>query len=583
MNPAAEKMFGVPSREAKGLPVDVLIPERLREAHKQHVRSLGKTVLNRSMGAKGGLFGRRADGSEFPMEVSISQLELNYQKFYTVIVRDITERILAEKAIVDSEVNYRSIFNAVNDAIFVHDTETGQIVDVNQVMCEMYGFTRDEARNLGLGVLSSNEPPYTQEAALEWLRKAIEGEPQVFEWRARDKSGRLFWVEVSLRRSVIGGKKRLLAVVRDITYRKQAVEALHESEERFRMMADTAPVMIWLSGLDRQCTYFNKEWLDFTGRPMERELGFGWADGVHPNDVDHCLRTYNDSFERHEPFTMEYRLRRADGQFRWLYDSGRPRLSPSGKFLGYIGSCIDITDRKAAEQSLARLSGQLIRAREEECARIARELHDDLNQRMALVSIELDQLKQDPATPRKLREQVEEIMSRTAEISQEIHRMSYDLHPSRLIHLGLVAAVNSMCDELCTRHALKIEFSHEDLPATIPLDISLCLYRIVQECLNNVIRHSGAKKARIKLRGTEKEIRLRVSDSGSGFEIKSPRIKKGLGLLSMRERLRLIGGTISIESRPSHGTRIEATVPLERTGQEAEELSPIEKTQAAEG
>jgi signal transduction histidine kinase len=281
---------------------------------------------------------------------------------------------------------------------------------------------------------------------------------------------------------------------------------------------------------------------------------------------------------------MEFRLRRADGQFRWLYDSGSPRFSSSGRFLGYIGSCIDITERKAAEQSLARLSGQLIRAREEECARIARELHDDLNQRMALVSVELEQFKQNPPeTNAKLRKQIDGIMTQTVEISREIHRMSYDLHPSKLVHLGLVAAVNSMCDELSTRHGLKIEFSHEDLPATIPQDISLCLYRIVQECLNNVIRHSGAKKARIKLRGTGKEIRLRVSDSGSGFEIKSPRINKGLGLLSMRERLRLIGGTISIESRPSHGTRIDATVPLERTGQESEELSTNEKAQTAEG
>ena len=585
LNPAAEKMFGIGDRDAKGLPIDVLIPERFREAHKRHIQSLGKTNLRvRSMGAEGGVFGRRADGSEFPIEVSISQLELNGQKFYTVILRDITERLLAEQAIVQSEANYRSIFNAVNDAIFVHDTETGDILDVNQVMCEMYCVTPEEARNFGVGVLSSNEPPYTPEAAREWLRKAIEGEPQIFEWRARDKSGRLFWVEVSLKRAVIGGTERVLAVVRDITYRKQADEALRESEERFRMMADTAPVMIWLSGPDRKCTYFNREWLDFTGRTMERELGFGWADGVHPNDLDHCLRTYDASFGRHEPFTMEYRLRRADGQYRWLYDSGRPRFSSSGKFLGYIGSCIDITERKAAEQSLADLSGQLIRAREDECARIARELHDDLNQRMALISVELDQLKQKPpATPAKLRKQIQEIMSQTAEISREIHRMSYDLHPSKLVHLGLVAAVSSMCEELSKRHELKIEFSHDELPATIPQDISLCLYRIVQECLNNVIRHSGAKKALIEMRGTGEEIRLRVSDSGSGFEINSPSIKKGLGLLSMRERLRLIGGTITIKSRPSHGTRIDATVPLERTGQEIDGLAPSKKAEAAQG
>lgn len=454
-NEAAEKMFGCTEQEVIGQPLDRFIPERFREAHHRHISDFGDTkVTRKSVGSPGAIYGRRADGEEFPIEASISQIELHGQKFYTVILRDITER-------------------------------------------------------------------------------------------------------------------------------HQALEALRESEERFRNMAETAPVMIWIAGGDRGCIYINQQWLDFTGRTIEQELGDGWAASVHPDDYQRCLETYNTAFDLRQSFTMEYRLRGSDGRYRWIYDSGSPRQSPSGKFLGYIGSCIDITERKAAEEALVNLSGQLISAREDECARIARELHDDVNQRMALASMELDQLRQNPPDTRdKLRDRLKDVMSQIAETSREIHRMSYDLHPSKLVHLGLVAALRSLFEELHKRHGLKIDFSLEEMPGDLPRDVSLCLYRIAQECLNNVIKHSGAREAKVELRVTGSEIRLRVSDRGSGFEVGSPRAKNGLGLISMRERLRLVGGNISVDSEPSKGTRIDARVPLGRTGLEDRVLLADDKVLA---
>ena len=124
-------------------------------------------------------------------------------------------------------------------------------------------------------------------------------------------------------------------------------------------IVDVAPALVWMSGPDKQCTFFNKPWLDFTGRPIERELGYGWADGVHPDDLPTCLDTYSSAFDRRDPFKMEYRLRRHDGEYRWMLDAGVPLFSPDGSFAGYIGSCVDITERRHAEDALRRKEMEL--------------------------------------------------------------------------------------------------------------------------------------------------------------------------------------------------------------------------------
>src|SRR5690349_4382624 len=132
-----------------------------------------------------------------------------------------------------------------------------------------------------------------------------------------------------------------------------------ESETRFRTMADTAPVLLWMAGTDGLCHFFNQGWLDFTGRPLERELGNGWAEGVHAEDFQHCMAVYLEAFVRRERFAMEYRLRRADGQYRWIYDTGVPRYEPDGTFAGYIGSCIDVTEQREARDTLQREHDQV--------------------------------------------------------------------------------------------------------------------------------------------------------------------------------------------------------------------------------
>ena len=231
-----------------------------------------------------------------------------------------------------------------------------------------------------------------------------------------------------------------------------------------------------------------------------------------------------------------------------------------------------------AEAALRDLGGRLIRAQEEERSRIARELHDDLSQRLALLSIELEQLTQKiPARQGDLRARIQGAWAKAQEISVEVHRISYQLHPSKLEHLGLVPAVKSFCDELSSRHGIRITFRNRGVSAALPKDVALCVFRIAQEALRNVVRHSGAPEARIVLGMASRSVQLCVSDSGAGFDVEAAARKKGLGLVSMTERLRLVGGELTISSRPSRGTQIEARVPV------AEAVADFETTAAGGG
>jgi PAS domain S-box-containing protein len=181
-----------------------------------------------------------------------------------------------------------------------------------------------------------------------------------------------------------GKPARMRGVSLDITNRKLREEALRESEIRFRTMANTAPVMIWMSGTDKLCTFFNTGWLGFTGRALEQELGNGWAEGVHRDDFDHCVEVYANSFDARQPFTMEYRLRRSDGEYCWILDSGTPRFASDGAFLGYIGSCMDISERKQVELDAQRHRSELAHlSRVSLMGEMAASLAHELNQPLA--------------------------------------------------------------------------------------------------------------------------------------------------------------------------------------------------------
>ncbi len=477
------------------------------------------------------------------------------------VIADITARKQAEETVRESERRYRRIVETTNEGVWLLDSKF-HTVFVNRQLAEMLGY--DPVEMVGRSVFDFYFPEDV-DLKRQRLERRRQGLRENFDDRLRRRDGSELWVRLAAIPALkdSGEFDGALAMVSDITQRRRAEESLRESEERFRLVANTAPVMIWMSDTDKLCTYVNQPWLEFTGRPLEAQLGNGWAESLHPQDFSRSMDTYTQAFDRREHFQMEYRLRRHDGVYRWLSATGVPRFNPDHSFAGYIGSCTDITERKLAEESLADVGRKLIEAHEEERTWIARELHDDVNQRMALLAIELDRWNhQLPPSAVELHDHIQHASQRLSDIATDVQALSHRLHSSKLEYLGLVAAAKSFCKELSEQQKVEIDFSHTAIPRSMPKEISLCLFRVLQETLQNAVKHSGVRHIKVDLSGTEGEIQLTVSDLGVGFDPQDAIHRRGLGLISMRERMQLVSGEISIKSQPGSGTTIHARVPF---------------------
>ena len=362
--------------------------------------------------------------------------------------------------------------------------------------------------------------------------------------------------------ALIVAEALLIAGLLWLRARKRTAEAvLRESEKRFRVMADTTPSLVWMCDPHGKITYLNDRRIAFTGRGPDAGYGDTWIDYVRPDDQKNVLDTMSQALKDRQPFSMEYCLRRSDGVYRWMFDVASPRVNGDGSFAGFIGSAIDITDQKRAQEALEKVSSQLIEAQEKERSRIARDLHDDICQRLALLSMELEQANRNgapPATKRRL----EEIRERCSEITRDVQSLSHQLHSSRLEYLGIVAAIKGFSKELVTKHEIQIEVKDENVPSNLRADISLCLFRVAQEALHNALKYSGTSQLAVELIGTANEVRLVVKDAGAGFDVEEAKRDHGLGLVSMQERVHMVHGRLSVESAPGKGTRVVATVPV---------------------
>ena len=345
--------------------------------------------------------------------------------------------------------------------------------------------------------------------------------------------------------------------------RRKTQAVLLESEKRFRVMADSTPALVWTCDEKGRIAYLNERRLSFTGAHLTAGYGDTWMAYVHPGDLKTVLDTLSAALNSRQSFSQQYRLRRKDGVYRWIFDVASPRVDGNGSFAGFIGSAVDVTDQRMAQEALEKVSGQLIEAQEKERSRLARELHDDFSQRLALLSIGLGQLwKTLPKSDAKDRAKVQEMLKGTRELASDLHALSHQLHSSRLEHVGVVSALGGLCKEFSEKHKIEIQFSERDLPVNMPKEVDLCLFRVAQEALNNIVKHSQANSAHVEISANPSGVRLRIRDDGRGFDSDGVNSDAGIGLTGMRERIRLVGGSLLVTSEPTRGTEILAQVPL---------------------
>jgi PAS domain S-box-containing protein len=496
-------------------------------------------------------------------------------------------RRLAERSLRDSEERMSLAAEAANLGMWVWDVMRDKIWMTDKGRA-LFGFAPDT--RLDNAALISRVHPEDRAARAAAIKRAIETQGKyVIEYRVLLPDGTQRWIGARGQCMNAGDAKgtRLLGVSMDVTAQKLAQDALRESEARFRTMANTAPVMIWMSATDKLCTFFNKGWLDFTGRPLEQELGNGWAEGVHREDFDRRFEVYVNSFDARQPFTMEYRLRRSDGEYRWVLDIGSPRFAPDGTFLGYIGSCIDITERKQAEaearqhrEEIAHLSRVAIMG--EMAGSIAHELNQPLGAIVTNAGAALRSLRRDSLSGEKLREVLQDIVAdgrRASEVIHTIKGMGRKEEGARqLLHLNdvITEVLRLVRSDALAHDCTVLPWLHPALPK-----VEGNLVQLQEVFLNLILNAFEASEGVPKVRRrviirTERDgdgaVRASVRDFGTGLPADAPerifdrffstkREGTGIGLFIARSIVVAHGGTLYAENAEGSGAQFWLRLP----------------------
>ena len=503
----------------------------------------------------------------------------------------------AERSLRDSEERMNLAVEAANLGMWILDVARDEVWMTDRGRT-LFGFGMDE--RLDYKKLLRRVHPEDRVARDAAIKRALETQGEyAMEYRVQLPDGSIRWIGARGRCVDVGDSKgiRLIGVSMDVTAQKLAQDALRESEARFRTMANTAPVMIWMSGTDKLCTFFNKGWLEFTGRKLEQELGNGWAEGVHREDLDHCFEIYVNSFDARQPFTMEYRLRRGDGEYRSVLDTGAPRFASNGTFLGYIGSAVDITERKVAEakdrkhrEELAHLSRVAIMG--EIAGALAHELNQPLTGIVNNASAGRRFIAKGRADLPKLDglfEAVVEDGRRAGEIIRGIRGMVHKgkevRDPVNLndVIAGVLRLVHS---EALDRHCVLVAESEPELPSVQADQVQL--QQVLLNLLVNAfeaMRDTPAADRRVIIRSereTEGRVRLSVRDFGAGLPAEEPeriferfystkREGMGMGLAIARSIIASHGGELAAANAEGGGAYVYFSLPSLPKAREDEE------------
>jgi PAS domain S-box-containing protein len=553
-NTGAQHLYGYTEAEAVGKPITMILPPELRDEEKkilETVRVGGHISQFETVRVA-------KTGKRINVSLTISPIKDSSGRMVGVsgIARDITERKLAEEALRASEERLRLAQQVAHIGSFEWNIQTGVNTWTPELEA-MYGLqpgtfagTQTAFENL--------VHPDDRAGVIKLADVAMKsGQPTQGEWRVVWADGSVHWIagrwQVFMDAS--GDPSKMIGVNIDVTERKQAEEALLSSERRYRLLFERNVAGVGIASLDGRVLDCNDGWARILGYQSKDELRGRHASEFYFNPAER-QSLVGELFEKQVLFSRELQLKRKDGTPVWVLfnaavhsDHDRPILQ---------ATMIDISEWKRADEALSGMTRKLIEAQEQERARIGRELHDDINQRLAMLSLELEQLREDPS---EIQPRVKELRREMAEVSNDVQAMSHDLHSSKLEYLGVVAGIKSWCKEFGERQRVEIDFGN-DVHSALPFEIGLSLFRVLQEALHNVMKHSGVKRIEVQLREDSGEIHLIIRDSGKGFDVEAASQGKGLGLTSMRERVRLVNGTISIESKPMDGTTIHVWVPF---------------------
>jgi PAS domain S-box-containing protein len=510
----------------------------------------------------------RRDGSLVWGSLSISVLKSQPSPLILAMVEDIT----AKKAAEEARFRYASVVESSEDAIISKNLE-GRITSWNLGAERIFGYTEAEVVGQPIFIII---PPELWDEENRFLEKLRAGDRiEHYETRRVAKKGEK--VDVSLFISPIkdssGKVVGFSKIAHDITQRKQTEEALRNlnralgeqaallrtREELLKIFVKNVPAgaamldrdMRYLQVSDRFCADYSID--------SSQLLGCSHYE-LFPDIPQRWKEIHRRALAGETSHSDEERWDRESGTV-WLRWEVRPWWKSEGTVGGILIFAEDITKRKQMEEALTFSSRRLIASQEQECARIGRELHDNINQRLAMLAIGLEQLQNDPL---EIWSHLQELRQETIAISGEVQALSHELHASKLHYLGAVSGMKSWCKEFSKRQKIEVEFN-SDVTSALPFETGLALFRILQEALHNIVKHSGAKQAEVQVVELANEVHLTIRDSGSGFDTEAAKRGEGLGLTSMKERLQSVNGQLSITSKPQLGTTVLARAPLSPT------------------
>jgi len=506
----------------------------------------------------------RRDGSLIWGRLSISLLNSRPSPVVVAMVEDITARKRAEQELSQSNERLHLIMEAGGIGGWEWEIQSGRNAWFGQKHAQLG--TKAEANAQTPEAFWERVHPEDH----AWLRNAVEKAMQnheelKVEFRVVWPDGKVHWLQSQARffYAADGAPERMLGTSVDITERKGADETLRESEEKFRSVFRNTGVGMVIVSPEGRFLAANGTFCNYLGY-TEEELRAKTVQSVtFADDWPGFSKRLQEALTEGRGFQrFEKRCLHKSGRIVYTESSASVIRNRDGDPQYFVGDVVDITKRKEAEEVLSGISRKLIEAQEQERQRIARELHDDIGQRLALVAVGFDQIRQStPGLPTRVQRQMHELQKQTLDLSTDVQTMSHALHAPKLELLGLVAAMRSMCNEFGEHQRMEIDFTGHDLPNPLPSETSLCLSRVLQEALQNAAKHSGVKHVDVQLRGTTDEIQLIVSDLGKGFDLHTAMKGRGLGLTSMQERVRLLNGTVMIQSKPMGGTTIHVRVP----------------------